>query len=248
MCSHTLLTLLFFSTFKEDDEEENDTITDEDQNTTQTLSKPSDLAVIPNYAAAAPLATEEEISVSTQSPETETKDESSASATSGNINNKQQPRDNKVKNDDVEADEFQDEIQFDPTISSGQLGFREGDFRNTPIKLGDRSESVQPTTPVPLPPEHVIEAMTPTEAESLLSTKIAEKNVISDEQAQEVSALLTPDKELPPTPIDALRLVYFEVRLAFYLSFEGKIGIFLSFAENFVKLHVLIFLVQKLFS
>ena len=166
--------------------------------------------MIPSYAAAAPLATEEEISVSTQSPETEAKDES-VSATSANINNKQQQRD-KVKNDD-EADEFQDEIQFDPTISSGQLGFREGDFRNTPIKLGDRSESVQPTTPVPLPPEHVIEAMTPTEAESLLSTKIAEKNVVTDEQAQEVSALLTPDKELPPTPIDALRLVYFGMRL-----------------------------------
>ena len=216
LCSHTLLTLHFFPTFKEDDDEENDTITDEDQNTTQTLSKPSDLAVIPSYnAAAAPLATEEEISVSTQSPETETKDESAS--TSGNINNKQQPRDNKVKNDDVEADEFQDEIQFDPTISSGQLGFREGDFRNTPIKLGDRSESVQPTTPVPLPPEHVIEAMTPTEAESLLSTKIAEKNVISDEQAQEVSALRTPDKELPPTPIDALRLVYFELEVRLVL-------------------------------
>ena len=182
--------------------------------------------MIPSYSvsAAAPLATEEEISVSTQSPETETKDESSASATtSGNINNKQQPRDNKVKNDDVEADEFQDEIQFDPTISSGQLGFREGDFRNTPIKLGDRSESVQPTTPVPLPPEHVIEAMTPTEAESLLSTKIAEKNVITDEQAQEVSALLTPDKELPPTPIDALRLVYFELEVR--LGFSVKISI-----------------------
>ena len=99
--------------------------------------------------------------------------------------------------------QFQDEIQFDPTISSGQLGFKEGDFRNTPIKLGDRSESVQPTTPVPVP--ECIEAMTPTEEEILLSSKIAEKNVITDEQAQEVSALLTPDKELPPTPIDALR-------------------------------------------
>ena len=106
---------------------------------------------------------------------------------------------------------FQDEIQFDPTISSGQLGFElGGDFRNTPIKLGDRSESVQPTTPIPFPvqPEvATIEAMSPTEAEVLLSSKIAEKNVITDEQAQEVSALLTPDKDLPPIPIDALRYV-----------------------------------------
>ena len=91
------------------------------------------------------------------------------------------------------------------------MGFKEGDFRNTPIKLGDRSESVQPTTPVPFPvqPEvAAIEAMSPTEAEVLLSSKIAEKNVITDEQAQEVSALLTPDKELPPIPIDALRYVF----------------------------------------
>ena len=48
--------------------------------------------------------------------------------------------------------------------------------------------------------------MTPTEAEILLSSKLAEKrsSVLSDEQAEEVTALLTPDKELPPTPIDAL--------------------------------------------
>ena len=193
--------------------------------------------MIPSYAAAAPLATEEEISVSTQSPETEAKDES-VSATSANINNKQQQRD-KVKNDD-EADEFQDEIQFDPTISSGQLGFREGDFRNTPIKLGDRSESVQPTTPVPLPPEHVIEAMTPTEAESLLSTKIAEKNVVTDEQAQEVSALLTPDKELPPTPIDALRLVYFGMRLGLKTCLLTVETIYSNPCKVYVKLDILL--------
>lgn len=109
-------------------------------------------------------------------------------------------------------DEFQDEIQFDPTISSGQLGF--GDFRNTPIKLGEsRSESVQPILE-PLDNAEVVskataepasvEPMTPTEAENLLSSKLAERRVLSDEQAQEVTALLTPDKELPPTPIDAL--------------------------------------------
>ena len=35
---------------------------------------------------------------------------------------------------------------------------------------------------------------------------------VSDEQAQEVSALLTPDKDLPPVPIDALRYVTIESR------------------------------------
>ena len=32
---------------------------------------------------------------------------------------------NVVKEDDESADEFQDEIHFDPTISSGHLGFRD---------------------------------------------------------------------------------------------------------------------------
>ena len=107
---------------------------------------------------------------------------------------------------DLEVDEFQDEIQFDPTISSGQLGF--GDFRNTPIKLTEgRSESVQPmpeqpplpppTSQPPEPPKSLpiaasqndsIEPMTPTEAENLLSQKLEEKRsiVLSDEQAEEV--------------------------------------------------------------
>ena len=56
---------------------------------------------------------------------------------------------NKAELAEPEPDEFQDEIQFDPTISSGQLGF--GDFRNTPIKLESRSESVQPIFPEPFP-------------------------------------------------------------------------------------------------
>ena len=112
---------------------------------------------------------------------------------------------------EVEPDEFQDEIQFDPTISSGQLGF--GDFRNTPIKLGEsRSESVQPILenlddcltenagPPPAIPAHAptttnaaIEPMTPTEAEILLSSKLEEKRsaVLSDEQAQEVNTFRT---------------------------------------------------------
>ena len=115
---------------------------------------------------------------------------------------------NAKKEVDLEVDEFQDEIQFDPTISSGQLGF--GDFRNTPIKLTEgRSESVQPipelqpplpppTSQPPEPPKSLpipassqhdsIEPMTPTEAENLLSQKLEEKRsiVLSDEQAEEV--------------------------------------------------------------
>lgn len=102
-------------------------------------------------------------------------------------------------------DEFQDEIQFDPTIGSGQLGF--GDFRNTPIKLGEsRSESVQPIlNEKENNGGESIEPMTEKEAENLLSSKLAEKRLLNDEQAQEVTALLTPEKELPPTPsFDAL--------------------------------------------
>ena len=178
-------------------------------------TKPSDLAVIPDYVA--PLATEEENRVNTppeKQPEPEPELANKITQPIKKTNN-----DNNTSKDttatELVEDEFQDEIQFDPTISSGQLGFKEGDFRNTPIKLGDRSESVQPTTPVPFPvqPEvATIEAMSPTEAEVLLSSKIAEKNVITDEQAQEVSALLTPDKDLPPVPIDALRYVTIESR------------------------------------
>lgn len=85
-----------------------------------------------------------------------------------------------------EIDEFQDEIQFDPTISSGQLDF--GDFRNTPIKLTEgRSESVQPILEDNGIGSTNVECMTPTEAENLLSSKLAEKRLQSDEQAQEVS-------------------------------------------------------------
>ena len=41
----------------------------------------------------------------------------------------QENRKNRAELAEPEPDEFQDEIQFDPTISSGQLGF--GDFQNT---------------------------------------------------------------------------------------------------------------------
>jgi hypothetical protein len=35
---------------------------------------------------------------------------------------------NVIKDDDESADEFQDEIHFDPTISSGHLGFKDVSF------------------------------------------------------------------------------------------------------------------------
>ena len=100
----------------------------------------------------------------------------------------------------------------------------QGDFRNTPIKLGGK-ETPQPSQQQQQQQyaasnlegskkstsfiensnqmEEPVEAMTPTEAENMLSTKLAEKRsgVLSDEQAQEVVALLTPDKELPPIPV-----------------------------------------------
>ena len=41
---------------------------------------------------------------------------------------------NVVKEDDESADEFQDEIHFDPTISSGHLGFRDVSFENLRFK------------------------------------------------------------------------------------------------------------------
>ena len=129
---------------------------------------------------------------------------------------------------DLSGDEFQDEIHFDPTISSGHLGFdKEGDFRNTPITVGgardaiitpqmdasylqsqtsrkinseiDRKESGSEDQPVV--DESLPLIMSPKEEENLLSNNIIErKGVLSDEQAEEVKALLTPDKELPPLP------------------------------------------------
>ncbi len=100
-----------------------------------------------------------------------------------------------------EADEFQDEIHFDPTVSSGHVDCKDGGFRNTPIKLGDRGSTPAATaTPAIDAP---VDEMTPTEAENLLSTELERKkeHILSDEQATEVVALLTPpEKELPPLP------------------------------------------------
>ena len=127
------------------------------------------------------------------------------------------------------GDEFQDEIQFDPTISSGHLGFdKEGDFRNTPITVGGARDAI--TTPSQMDTSYlqnqtsrqtpsdaiskdeqtecktIIDEslpliMSPKEEENLLSNNIIErKGVLSDKQAEEVKALLTPDRELPPLP------------------------------------------------
>ena len=132
---------------------------------------------------------------------------------------------------ELSGDEFQDEIHFDPTISSGHLGFdKEGDFRNTPITVGGTRDAI--TTPSQMEASYIqsqssrkghSEAttkdlkekpkpeadkslpliMSPQEEENLLSNNIIErKGVLSDEQAEEVKALLTPDKELPPLPND----------------------------------------------
>ena len=112
-----------------------------------------------------------------------------------------------------EVDEFQDEIHFDPTISSGHLGSRGGDdFRNTPITFG-ASNTPQPIyqntveTTSAVATTEAVDEMTPTEAEKLLSTELKQQRrelgpnqVLSDEEAKEVVALLTPDKELPPLP------------------------------------------------
>ena len=92
-------------------------------------------------------------------------------------------------------DDLEDEIQFDPTVSSGHLGYRgtgteESDYRNTPISVGggDGRSSVTanldgsylPPPPPPAgkqaqQPEKGVEEMTPTEEENLLSSKLMEK-------------------------------------------------------------------------
>ena len=97
-----------------------------------------------------------------------------------------------------DVDEFQDELQFDPTISSGHCGVLGGGFRSTPVTVG-----VCPTpqpNPNPPKPDAVVEEMTPTEAEVLLADKLMERrsragSVLSDEQAEEVERLLSPEQE-----------------------------------------------------
>jgi hypothetical protein len=97
-----------------------------------------------------------------------------------------------------DVDEFQDELQFDPTISSGHCGVLGGGFRSTPVTVG-----VCPTpqpNPNPPKPDPAVEEMTPTEAEVLLADKLMERrsragSVLSDEQAEEVERLLSPEQE-----------------------------------------------------
>ena len=81
------------------------------------------------------------------------------------------------------------------------FSLRQADFRNTPITVeGSRDANVTPSN---LDGSYInkVEEMTPTEEENLLSSKLLEKrSILSDDQAQEVVALLTPDKDLPPLP------------------------------------------------
>ena len=113
------------------------------------------------------------------------------------------------KQEEEEAeDEFQDELHFDPTISSGHCGVLGGGFRSTPVTVGVCS-TPQPLTPAPTPrpeaPEVKVEDMTPTEAEVLLADRLMERrsragSVLSDEQAEEVERLLSPGSELESKP------------------------------------------------
>ena len=95
--------------------------------------------------------------------------------------------------EDVE-DEFQDELHFDPTISSGHFGVAGGGFRSTPVTVGV-CPTPQPLTPAPTPrpevPDKPVDEMTPVEAENLLADRLMERrsragSVLSDEQAEEV--------------------------------------------------------------
>ncbi|QQP55520.1 Uncharacterized protein FKW44_008731, partial [Caligus rogercresseyi] len=77
-------------------------------------------------------------------------------------------------------EEYTEELQFDATISSGHLGFKEeqeGAFRSTPIKLGMEDPKASPL-----------------EADMLLSSNLVEKR-LTDDQAREVVRLLSPEEE-----------------------------------------------------
>ncbi len=104
-----------------------------------------------------------------------------------------------------EADEFQDEIHFDPTVSSGHLAYKgDGGFRNTPITRGGGGNNAEKRQGQNND-SSLVDEMTPTEAEIMLSTELRrnkeQQHILSDEQAEEVVALLTPEKELPPLPL-----------------------------------------------
>ena len=103
-----------------------------------------------------------------------------------------------------DVDEFQDELSFDPTVSSGHCGVLGGGFRATPVTVGVCPTPQPAPAPAPARSEPVIEVMTPTEAEVMLADKLMERrsragSVLSDEQAQEVERLLSPENsDLPP--------------------------------------------------
>merc|ERR1719264_771703 len=112
--------------------------------------------------------------------------------------------------EDVE-DEFQDELHFDPTISSGHL--TGGGFRSTPVTVGV-CPTPQPLTPAPTPrpevPDKPVDEMTPVEADNLLADRLMERrsragSVLSDEQAEEVERLLSPAGEEGSKPVPPSR-------------------------------------------
>ena len=183
-----------------------------------TIEKPSRLPITNAYAPAA-METAKLAAQEVFSPDSNDSGGGAGEApiTNSNSSGKEQDK----LDSSSEVDEFQDEIHFDPTISSGHLGSRGGDFRNTPITFGASNtpqpiyqNTVETTTATPSSSTsvttEVVDEMTPTEAEKLLSTELKQQRrqelnqnqVLSDEEAKEVVALLTPDKDLPPLPLE----------------------------------------------
>ena len=119
-----------------------------------------------------------------------------------------------------DVDEFQDELSFDPTVSSGVCGVLGGGFRATPVTVGvcptpqlGKADGCPTPQPVPAVTKAPVEEMTPTEAEVMLADKLMERrsragSVLSDEQAQEVERLLSPETDLEtlePRPAPPVR-------------------------------------------
>ena len=64
-------------------------------------------------------------------------------------------------NNSSDVDDFIDELQFDPTVSSGHFGqLGEGGFRSTPITVGvcPTPQPVNPPTPQPTHPAQTKQA------------------------------------------------------------------------------------------
>eukprot|EP00094_Tigriopus_californicus_P013976 TCALIF_13532-PA protein Name:"Similar to PPP1R9A Neurabin-1 (Homo sapiens)" AED:0.07 eAED:0.07 QI:0/0.69/0.5/0.92/0.92/0.92/14/485/1927 len=161
------------------------------------VEKPTRLNLSSRYRPPASLAASENFSPDDNSD----KSSSKASTTVIRLNHDESRE--RIDSGSSESDDFQDEIQFDPTISSGQIGYNEGGFRNTPITMGGPNDRNSTAFPPDASIDGSVDNMTPTEAEKLLSTELSEKR-LSDEQAKEVVALLSPpDKELPPLPFES---------------------------------------------